>query len=322
MEVRNGKKMNFKRIYSQIAKYGKIIPELAEEYAMEEELFIARIQMGLEPKLFSNAIKANERNLKHRQSIKKVKVNQEDKNMAKRNEAIVQGNYRQKQSERDKANSIKEKRLTLEMLKKQGQDEVSEVSNLENKLTLISNEISEKEKSLDEILHVFSMQQENVTEKQKAFEEASKVLTEAKNDLEKSIVEFNKTKAAIEKQVKSVETSKTEKQRIENQITELKNKKIYLVDPSYTGEKPEYGTFYSTTSVENFGALSIVEPNKEFAIEPDLKDMLVAGFDSFKEYSNALRFVMLCAEYACKDAKYSVLVEDERLERLIKTHVG
>ena len=40
MEVRNGKKINFKRIYSQIAKYGKIIPELAEEYGMGEEQFL------------------------------------------------------------------------------------------------------------------------------------------------------------------------------------------------------------------------------------------------------------------------------------------
>ena len=72
MDVRNnGKKMNFKRIYSKIAKYGRIIPELAEEYAMEENAFIERMQMGLESKLFSKVMKTNERNLKYRQDAKK-----------------------------------------------------------------------------------------------------------------------------------------------------------------------------------------------------------------------------------------------------------
>ena len=68
MEVRNGKKMNFKRIYSQIAKYGRSIPELAEEYGMDEHAFIERMEMGLDPKLFSRALKANERNLKQQRN--------------------------------------------------------------------------------------------------------------------------------------------------------------------------------------------------------------------------------------------------------------
>ena len=72
MEVRNnGKKINYKRIYSQLAKYGKIIPEMAEEYAMDENAFVEKMQMGLESKLFTKAIKANDRNIKYRQNIKK-----------------------------------------------------------------------------------------------------------------------------------------------------------------------------------------------------------------------------------------------------------
>lgn len=71
MEIRNGKKMNFKRIYSQIAKYGRTISELAEEYGMDEETFMERIKMGLDSKLFLNALSANERHLKERKACKK-----------------------------------------------------------------------------------------------------------------------------------------------------------------------------------------------------------------------------------------------------------
>ena len=49
--------------------------------------------------------------------------------------------------------------------------------------------------------------------------------------------------------------------------------------------------------------------------------MLDAGYDSYKEYITALKFVMLCSEYACKDTECSVLVNDERLKNLLKTHV-
>ena len=59
MAVRCNKKLNYKNIYSQIAKYGKTIPEMAEKYEMEEDEFIKRIQMGLEPKLFSNAMSSS-----------------------------------------------------------------------------------------------------------------------------------------------------------------------------------------------------------------------------------------------------------------------
>ncbi len=319
----NNKKMNYKQIYSQIAKYGKTIPEMAEKYEMEEEAFIKRIQMGLEPKLFSNAMSASEKNIKHRQkakrnnSAKTTKLKQEEEKMSKKGEVKALLSYRQQQSEKDKLASIKEKRQTLEELKNQEPaSSESEMDILEKEVSAIDGEISKEEKELDTDKLSLASAEKALNDKQKAFEEASKNLEVAKKQKETA-------EKLVEQRVNGIKVLKSKKESVKKQITELKNKNIYLVAPGYTGEKLEYGTFYSTTKVDGFETLSTVEANPEFAIEPELKDMLVTGYDSYKEYSNALRFVMLCAEYACKEGvEYSVLVDDERLKKLIKKHVG
>lgn len=319
MAVRCNKKLNYKNIYSQIAKYGKTIPEMAEKYEMEEDEFIKRIQMGLEPKLFSNAMSSSEKNLKHRQKAKnkttKTAVKQEEKEMS-RNEAKVMFSYRQQQSEKDKLASIQEKRKTLEELKNQEPaPSESEMDILEKEIEEVDEEISKEEKALDTDKLSLASAEKALNDKQKAFEEASKNLEIANSQKETA-------EKLVEQRVKGIEELKAKKESVESRITELKNKNIYLVAPGYSGKKPEYGTFYSTVTVEKFETLSTVEANPEFAIEPELKDMLVAGYDSYKEYINGLRFTMLCTEYACKDIEYTVLVDDERLKKLLKKHVG
>ena len=92
--------------------------------------------------------------------------------------------------------------------------------------------------------------------------------------------------------------------------------------PSYKGDKPEFGSFISTVEVEGYENLLIVEPDEAVAIEPELKDMLVAGYDSYKEYSTGLRFAMLCIEYVCKNIEHIILVDDERLKALLRKHMG
>lgn len=321
MAVRCNKKLNYKNIYSQIAKYGKTIPEMAEKYEMEEDEFIKRIQMGLEPKLFSNAMSSSEKNLKHRQKAKnkttKTAVRQEEEEMSRKGEAKVMFNYRQQQSEKDKLASIQEKRKTLEELKNQEPaPSESEMDILEKEIADVDEKISKEEKVLDTDKLSLASAEKALNDKRKAFEEASKNLEAAKKQKEAA-------EKLVEKRTNVIKELKNKKESVESQITELKNKNIYLVAPGYSGKKPEYGTFYSTAKIEEFETLSIVETNAEFAIEPELKEMLIAGYDSYKEYSEALRFVMLCAEYACKEGvEYSVLVDDERLKKLIKTHVG
>lgn len=319
MEVRNGKKMNFKRIYSQIAKYGRSIPELAEEYGMEEKAFIDRMQMGLDPKLFSRAIKTNERNFKRNETylieipVQTVETNnkQEEKDMARRNEERMEQNYRQNQSNKDKAVQRQRKQASRKSVSTSSED----MSALENKKVTITGEISDKEKDLNEATQILAIREETVTETQRVFDKARKALDEAKS-------ERDKAKNVVAQHTQSIEKLKAMLGNVETQITELKNKAIYLVAPGYTGKKPAFGTYFSTTEVKGYDTLSVVEAAVDYAIEPELKDMVVAGYDSYKEYMEGLRFVMLCVEYTYKDIEYTVLVNDERLKRLLQTHIG
>lgn len=320
-EVRNGKKMNFKRIYSQIAKYGKTIPELALEYDMDEQAFIERMEKGLDPKLFSSALKANERNLKQKKrdedkcseqiATETTSENHEEEtDMARRNEERMEQNYRQKQSAMARETQKQRKQTTR---KKSGTSE--DMSVLESKKVAVTGEISEQEKALNEANQILAIREETVTETQKVFDEATKALTEAKK-------ERDQAKKAVNQHTQAIDKLKVALSNVESKITELKNKAIYLVAPGYAGDKPAFGTYYSTSAVEGFDGLSVVEAAADYAIEPELKDMVVAGYDSYKEYMEGLRFVMLCVEYTCNGTEYTVLVDDERLKRLLQTHVG
>ena len=321
MEIRNGKKVNLKFIYEKITKYGRLISELAEEYGMDEKAFIEKLEMGFDAKLFKSILKANERNMKHQKNNKEnhseelepittTKTNYEEEDMARRNEERMKQNYRQNQSNKDK---VAQKQIKQASRKSVSASE--DMSVLENKKVTITGEISDKEKNLNEATQILAIREETVTETQRVFDKARKALDEAKS-------ERDKAKNDVAQYAQSIEKLKAMLGEVETQITELKNKAIYLVAPGYTGKKPAFGTYYSTTEIQGYNTLSVVEAVVDYAIEPELKDMVDAGYDSYKEYMEGLRFIMLCVEYTYKDIEYTVLVNDERLKRLLQTHVG
>ena len=282
----NGRKLNFKRIYSQIAKFGKLIPEMASEYDMDEETFRERLEKGLDTKLYATVIKADERNRKSRQTnTNNMTTTEEDTEMRKNNSM------------------------------KQGEQSVKEptIDELESKKIAMIGELAEKEKALNEAEEILAIREQAVADTESVFLKAKKALAEAQNEYEatnKVVLQFSM----------DLDTLHIKLTKVEEKITHLKNMAIYLVAPGYTGEKPAFGTFFSTVEVEGF-EVSVAEVSGEYAIEPELKDMVVAGYDSYKEYMEGLRFVMLCVEYTCNDKKYTVLVSDERLKKLLSAHL-
>lgn len=56
----------------------------------------------------------------------------------------------------------------------------------------------------------------------------------------------------------------------------------------------------------------------DYVLEPNLNDMLVAGYDSYKEYMEGFQFVMLCIEFLCEEKKLTVLVSDGRIKKLLE----
>lgn len=287
------KRLNFRTIYSQIVKYGRTIPDVATENGLDEESLIARMRLGLDPKALSKVFKANERNLKkvtevvERESVKGAAA------MKKRAKATKNVTVRS------------EVKVTISDC----------LENLESQRRSIEETISKQEKSLSEAGQILEIHEESLKETQKVFDEAKRLLAEAKKkrDEAKHIVEYG---------TKHLEELKRALENLAKQITEVRNKTVYLVAPGFSGKKPEYGTFYSTEQVEGYEELHIQEPSEEYAIEPDLKDMVIAGYDSYKEYMAGLRFIMLCAEFTFKDVEYTILVDNAMIEKLLKVHIG
>lgn len=294
MEVRS-KRMNFRSIYSKAVKYGHAIPELAKEYEMDEKEFTERLEKGLDPKLFAKVLKANEVNLRNNEQQKGTDSEQQGKEQ----QVTVTVTEATQEEELDMA---KRKSDTSDMM-----------SVLESKKIAVTGKISEEEKALEEASKILEIRENKVSETQKVFDKAKAVLSDAKK-------ERDETKKTVRQYTRSIDKMKATLNDLESQIIDLKNKTIYLVAPGYTGKKPEFGSFYSTTAVEGFESLSVVQA-EDYVIEPEFKDMVIAGYDSIKEYMEGLRFVMLCLEYACNDTDYTVLVDDERLKKLLKAHV-
>lgn len=320
MKERYGKQIKFNLVLDQICRKGKTISELAEEYDMNEEAFIKKMKKGLFPKQFSKALEANEKNIRQpkncgtngsEQSVlittKKIDENQEEeKYMAKRNEERKKRNLspkgkatkgQRKQTVR-KPNSLSEKMNTL----------------YEKRVKLMGK-ISDKEKDLNEAKKVLAVREETVFETQHVFEDIKMALNEAK-------CELNDAKKDVERHSQTIEELNAQLEKVETRINKLKNKSIYLVAPGYTGKKPEFGTYYSTTEVQGYDTLSVLEVAKDYVLEPKLEDMVTAGYDSYREYMEGLQFVMLCVEYKTKDIEYEVLVNDERLKTLLRTHLN
>ena len=292
MEEWNGKKVNFKRIYSQIVKFGATVPELAKEYEMEEQAFVEMIEKNFDQKVFSTLVKANKRKLKKKRS---------NKEMLSAKPVVKKS---QEREEENKKNNVFETSLDSILNGVKALDKVKEG---------IIAEISREEKTLNKATQILKVCKESVAEKQRNFDKAKEALKVAQK-------EQDRANEVAEKHFQFIEKLKSELNGIDIHINELKEKVIYLVAPGYMGEKPEFGTFYSTTMVEGYDSLSVVEISEDYTIEPEIKDMLIAGYDSLNDYIKALRFVMLCMEYTLNDIEYTVLVDDERVKSLLKKY--
>lgn len=301
MEAR--KKFNFKTIYSKIAKYGVLISDLAEEYGVSRADFIERLEMGLDPKLFSKVIKEDERN--QRRSIKT------------RREAEMSTTIVTRQKE-EKTSTTQEVADTIEEndteAKEEPKMEKVTIASLEAQKEDIMLQEQKNRKGLEEALQILDIRQES-------FDQAQSVVRKAARALEKARCQVEQAKKVVEMHQGLDEKLSVQLGDIEEKILEAKNRAIYLVAPGYSGPKPEYGKFLSTSEVSGF-EVSICNAEADFAIEPEFKDMVLAGYDSIKEYTQGLWFVALCVEYAYKELPHTILVDDERLKKLLEIHLN
>lgn len=309
------KKLNFKAIYSKITKHGVLISDLAEEYGMSRAEFIDRLERGLDPKLFSKAIKEDERNqrrvaIKTRRetemttTMRQVEETQEKEPPYEVEKAIIT-------TQNVTADSIEEKETTKEENEMEGTNTLEALTQKAEELRL---QETKNQEALEKASQILKVREETFKQTQMLLEKAARAREKARGKLEQA-------KRVTERYQEIGTKLSTQREEIESKILEARNSAIYLVAPGYSGPKPEYGTFLSITLVNGF-EVSIANPGADFVIEPQLKDMVATGIDSIKEYGQALAFTSLCLEYAMKDIPYTILVEDERVKKLLEIHLG
>jgi len=304
----SSKQPNYSRVYSSIVKYGSLISEVAKEHGMTEEVFTARIKEGLEKKLFSQCIKADEKTKKHRLAeIKKQqkKKNLEDKKMASRKQAT-------KSQQSNNSNTQVQAQAQAQA---QVQKQSLSMDELLNQQNTLLGKISEIENAINDTNAVIEIHEQSLIEAEAVFEQARMVLDNCRANCDFA-------KEELSQQTIELENLIVELSCIEYDISVLK-KQIYLVAPNYLGDVPEFGTFYSTSKIDSFQDLIFVDVDTlEYTINPNIDEMLFSGYDSLAEYMEAVRFVMLCADYTYKEKTFSILVTDERIKKLLKTHIG
>jgi hypothetical protein len=292
----HARKMNFHHIYDDIAKRGKTIGELALKYGMEKADFSERMEKALGPKVYSQAVRADARTIKLREKSKSRSFELTPLTMQEEN---------------------KDNKEKKEMARRKTTQETNNQASIS-----ITDEIEMlllKKKEYEKFMSAYEVQRAESDKKIKDFE---KKVNELKAQYEKAKKELLPLKKELAEVDKSIQGLKNNLEQIEKKLIETENKAIYLVAPGFKGEKPKYGCFYSTTKVEGFDTLSVANVLPEYGLEPDLTEMLVAGYDSYKEYAEGLKFVMLCIEYTCTDKKFNILVDNKCINNLLRKHVG
>ena len=304
---------NSTRIYNEVMEEHKTFTELAIEYSLAEDVFLKKLSKELPDKLYSKAIRQNKKNLKKQEQKK-----QEKNNMAKTNS----NDSRQEENNMTKTNSNDIRQEKNNMVKTNSKDSRQEkndmakinLNDLEEEKEILTQErlknLQKKEKNF-EILNILNSEKKDTLEVLKKAKKASKEVSK----------KIQNVLNVIQHTEQEVERLDLRISNIEKEIEEQQSKKIYLIAPGYSGELPELGTFYSTESNINY-QLEILKVSKDFVIEPQLKEMLMAEYDSYKEYIKGLKFVSLCSELIVKGVEFEIFCEDSKINSLLQIYIA
>ena len=144
-------------------------------------------------------------------------------------------------------------------------------------------------------------------------------VADSKEFLEKAKSAFEQAQQAFNRAKQNVLEKEQEVKRTEEMLAkvqdEIKNKSVYLLDPWYKGDIPEYGIFISSAEVD--GIATTVEQ-----VEPTyMPDDSVEGiflFDYVPDYKKACAFIGLITKYIVEDKPFQKLISDKRVLALIE----
>lgn len=281
VKTQNRKTLNFTTIHKRISEQGKTISELAPEYSMTEEAFIQEMRSGLGPKVFSSLKKT---------SVKNEKLREKQKSSAER-----------KRRKSEKTSQTNEEAEFL----------------IEKR---ISNLLSQKEETEKWI----SFWDGTLIPLDKNKSESNQRIADFKSEiaeLEEKIAQEKETLKTIEENYQNSINKKEELEvklsEITDEIEHLSQRRIFLVAPGYHGEIPNFGRFISTEEI--IGMNVEIKKGDLLINDESLNNMMLCGYYDIREYMRALEFAKLCIAHIVECDQYTILVDDERISKVLET---
>jgi len=160
--------------------------------------------------------------------------------------------------------------------------------------------------------------------RQGSLKDAEAVLKKAQEALSAAVTAVAESETSVKIATTTVQQAQAQQaqapqelQGVEKAIQELKEKSVYLIDPWYTGELPQYGTFLSTVEMER---VTVEEVPEEYIPGRTLDGVLL--FDFVPDYYKARDFCGLVAKFELEEMPYTILVSDGRVKELLKMYIG
>lgn len=275
--------------FSAILEGGKTFAELAPDYGFTSEAFEAEVLAKVGPKEFARLKKESERN--EAKKAKKQQKAQATKKTTKKN--ITEEDSTMK----------KEKVVTRETLLRQKENAQREI---ETATAVVDAEAA-----------LLEAEGKKVETAEKDVSIAEAALTAAKNVLKDAKKAFQKQERILKDKKDGLSKWQTCLSIIDKSIQELDAKLIYLVAPGYQGELPSVGKLISVVPFE--GANVEVEQGGELYKEPTSREMFSCGYKQVDDVMNAYNFAGLVIKYELNDVDVTVLVDDDRIKRILKT---
>lgn len=273
-------------VFSAILEGGKTFAELAPDYGFTTEAFEAEVLAKVGHKEFARLKKESERN-----EAKKVKKQQKKTKTTNKN------------TTEEDPNMKKEKVVTRDTLLRQKENAQQEIAT--------ATAVVDAEAALLE------SEGKKVETAEKNVSIAEAALTEAKNVLKDAKKAFQKQERILKEKKDGLSKWQTCLSNIDASIKELDAKLIYLVAPGYQGKLPTVGKLISVVPFD--GADVQVEQGGELYKEPTSREMFGCGYKLIDDVMNAYNFAGLVIKYEINDIDVTVLVDDDRIKRILQT---
>lgn len=268
-------------IFSAILEGRKTFAELAPDYGFTPEEFETEVMAKVGPKEFARLKKESERNEANK--AKKLQKSKETK----------------KTTEEDSSMKKIVTRETLLRQKENAQQEIATATAVVEAEAALLEAEGKKVKAAENDVNI-----------------AEEALNAAKNVLKNAKNAFKKQERILKEKKDGLSKWQTCLSNLDASIQEMDKKLIYLVAPGYQGELPTVGKLISVVPFE--GTNVEVEQGGELYKEPSSREMFSCGYKQVVDVMNAYNFAGLVIKYEIDDIDVTVLVDDDRIKRILK----